>query len=71
MVHFQIAFPAGTITGPVIVKNRGASIAVAPVTINLVHRGLPKVLLYGNLKGMSTPTGSPMWGRSRSGSGWR
>lgn len=54
MVHFQVAVPAGTITGSTDVKGAGQPVTMAPITINLAGRGLPKVLFNGAIEGIST-----------------
>lgn len=54
MVHFQVAVPAGTIGGPVQVQAAGQTISMAPLSINLARRGLPKMLFNGDIEGIST-----------------
>ena len=54
MVHFRVAVPAGTITGPTQVKAGGQPVDMAPLTINLAGRGFLKNLLNANIEGIST-----------------
>lgn len=43
-VSFKVAVPAGTITAPTLVKGTGTQINMAPITIDLSRRGIPKMI---------------------------
>ena len=54
MVHFWVAFPAGNVAKPMVLRGPGPPISLSPVTIDLDSRGALKNLLNPNFEAIST-----------------
>ena len=54
MVHFWLAFPAGTVIKPTVLRGPGPPIALSPLTIDLDQRGVLKNLLNPSIEAIST-----------------
>jgi hypothetical protein len=54
IVHFWVAVPAGNVTEPMTLRGAGPPISMAPLTIDLDARGLPKKLLNPDVEAIST-----------------
>ena len=54
MVHFWLAFPAGTVIKPTVLRGPGPPIALTPLTIDLDQRGVLKNLLNPSIEAIST-----------------
>lgn len=53
-VGYQVAVPAGTVSSSVVVNGAGQPVPMAPLTLNLAQRGLPKMLFSGNSEKIET-----------------